>query len=228
LENLKSALTSVYKLVRENNRESYATNKRYYDRRANERGFDPGDLVYLFNPVKKRGQCSKFWSLWVGPFKIVALLSRLNYRIMNQKVNESVVHVNRLQRAYKQGSWKAKEKERCYRKQRKGRQEPEDESAVLAPGPLSIPAHQVENRQPVPRSPKGSSPRALQTPATERHHLDGPGSQRAVPNYVPPDIPRSRRELGTTRQDPPVTLLRSRHPTRVTTKKASGRVNKRG
>jgi len=40
--------------------------------------------------------------------------------------------------------------------------------------------------------------------------LDGPGSQRADPNYVPPDTPRSRRELGTTRPDPPVTRLRSR------------------
>jgi len=211
LENLKSALRSAYRLVRQNSRKSHATNKRYYDRRAKERSFVPGELVYLFNPVKKRGQCSKFWTPWAGPHKIVARLSRLNYRIMNQQGKESVVHINRLQRANKQGIWKPKKREGCYRKQRTRRQEPEeDEAAVLAPGPMSIPAPQVENRQPGHRSPNRNSPRALDTPATEQHYLDGPGSQRADPNYVPPDTPRSRRELGTTRPDPPVTRLRSR------------------
>jgi len=148
---------------------------------------------------------------WAGQHRIVARLSRLHYRIINQQGKDSVVHVNRTERAYKQGIWKPKKRVRCYRKQRTRRQEPEeDESAVLAPGPMSIHAPQDENRQPGYRSPNRNSPRVLDTPATEQHYLDGPGSQRGDPDHVPPDTPRSRRELGTTRPDPPVTRLRSR------------------
>jgi len=106
---------------------------------------------------------------------------------------------------------KTKEKVRCYRKHRARRQELEgDESAVLAPGPISIHAPQVGNRQPGPRSPNRNFPRVLDTSATETLHLDAPGSQCADPTYAPTDMPRSRRELGTTRQRPPITRLRSR------------------
>jgi hypothetical protein len=123
---------------------------------------------------------------------------------------ESVVHVNRLTKAHKPGIWRPKERERCYRKQRRRRQEPEeDEPAVLAPGPISIPGSQVENWRPSPGSTNRNFARVLDTPATEPHGLDTPGSQRD-PNYVPPDTPCSRRELGAVRHDPPVTRLRSR------------------
>jgi hypothetical protein len=46
---------------------------------------------------------------------------------MNLQGKEFVVHNNRLKRAYKQGIWKAKGKERYYRKQRTRRQEPEED-----------------------------------------------------------------------------------------------------
>ena len=93
------------------------TNKEYFDRKAKERNFED-ETVYLFNPAKKPGQSSKFWSVWVGPCKAVARLSKLNYRIVNLQGKEFVVHVNRLKRAYNQGIWRTKEKKRCYRKQR--------------------------------------------------------------------------------------------------------------
>ena len=44
LENLKSALKTAYKSVRENNYKFHVTNKRYFDRRAKERIFKPGEL----------------------------------------------------------------------------------------------------------------------------------------------------------------------------------------
>jgi len=109
----------------------------------------------LFNPVKKPGQSSKFWSPWTGPWKVTARLSKLNYRIVNPQGKEFVVHVNRLKRAYNPGIWKAKEKKRCYRKQRSRREEPEeDEPAVLAPGPIMIPEPQVDDRQQAPATPR--------------------------------------------------------------------------
>jgi hypothetical protein len=121
------------------------------------------------------------------------------------------VHVNRLKRAYNPGIWKAKEKKRCYRKQRPRREEPEeDEPAILAPGPITIYEPQVDNRQQAPGTPRRSPTNSLDTPATEPHTSDAPETQMADPNYIPSDTPRSRRELETTRTHPPVTRLRSR------------------
>jgi hypothetical protein len=56
LEHLKSTLKSACKTVRENSHKSHATNKRYYDRRAKEKTFQIGDIVYLHNPTRKPGQ----------------------------------------------------------------------------------------------------------------------------------------------------------------------------
>jgi len=186
------------------------TNTTYFDQKAKERDFEVHDIVYLFSPAKKPGQSSKFWTRWAGPCKVVACFSKLNYRIVNLQGKEFVVHINTLKRAYKQGIWKAKGKERCYTKQRTRQQEPEeDEPAALAPSPISIPAPQVDNWQPAPGTPNRSSPHAMDTLATEPHSLDAPRSQRIDPNYIPPDTPCSRDELGTTRPHPQITRLQS-------------------
>jgi hypothetical protein len=127
LENLKSTLQSAYKIVRENNCKSHDTNKRYYDQKGKERQFRPGEIVYLFNPARKPGQNSKFFFAWHEPYKVTARLSKLNYRVVNQHVKEFVVHLNRMKRAFKQGIWKEKERERCSRKQRERQPEREEE-----------------------------------------------------------------------------------------------------
>ena len=142
---------------------------------------------------------------------VTARLSKLNYRIKSTQGRESVVHVNRMKRAYKQGTLRAKGKGRSYRKhQTRGQELEEEDPAILAPGPIQIPTPQVDNRQPGLRSPNRNSPRTWDTPATGPLRLDAPGSQRADPTYAPPETPRSRRELEDTRQGPPVTRLRSR------------------
>ena len=129
----------------------------------------------------------------------------------NLRGKESVLHVNRLKRAYKQGIWKERGQEKYYMKQRIRRQEPEaDESAILATGPISIPAPLDDRRQRSPGTPNRNLPRQIDTPTSAPESLDAPGSQRLDPNYVPPDTPRSRRELGTTRLQPRITRLQSR------------------
>jgi len=81
--NLKSTLKSAYKLVRENSNKSHVTNTTYFDRKAKERNFEVDDIVYLLSPAKKPGWSSKIWTPWAGPYKVVAHLSKLNYRIVN-------------------------------------------------------------------------------------------------------------------------------------------------
>jgi len=79
------------------------TNTTYFDWKAKERNFEVDDIVYLLSPAKKPGWSSKIWTPWAGPYKEVAHLSKLNYRIVNLQGKEFIVHVNRLKRAYKQG-----------------------------------------------------------------------------------------------------------------------------
>jgi hypothetical protein len=47
LENLKFSLKKACQFVKKNNRKSHLNNKRLYDRKANLRSFEIGDLVYL-------------------------------------------------------------------------------------------------------------------------------------------------------------------------------------
>ena len=56
LENLKTSLKTAYKSVAKANRMSHRNNKKQYDRRAELRNFQVGELVYLYNPAMKPGR----------------------------------------------------------------------------------------------------------------------------------------------------------------------------
>jgi hypothetical protein len=57
-------------------------------------------IVYLFCSVRKPGKCYKFRSFWQGPFIVVQKLSDLNYKILDKKGKEFVVHINRRKKLY--------------------------------------------------------------------------------------------------------------------------------
>jgi len=105
LENLKSSLLKACKKVRLNNRKSHQKNKDYYDKKAKERKFEVHDKVYLFCPARKPSRCHKFRSFWQGPFIVVQKLSDSNYKIVDKKGKEFVVHINRLKKSYDQTPW---------------------------------------------------------------------------------------------------------------------------
>jgi hypothetical protein len=106
LENLKANLRNAYKLARQYLRKSHDSNKRYYDRGSKNRTFAVGDFMYLYNSAVKVGLSAKFRKSWVGPWKVVAKRSRLNYVIRKQQGKELVVHVNSLKKAYNPVNWK--------------------------------------------------------------------------------------------------------------------------
>jgi len=211
LENLKSSLNLAYKMVHRNIRKSNETNRQYYDRKAKKRSFKVNDWVYLFNPARKRGDCSKFKFLWSGPFKIIAKLSDLDYRIAKRQGKEFTVNVNRLKRAYNKDKWETQGKE-SVRKTLSRRQpvQEEDEEELRSSGPITVPVPRVERRQPTAQTPNRNSPRRLDNPAAPQTVEETPRSERTDPNYDPPDTPRSRREMETARTEPPLTRLRSR------------------
>jgi ribosomal protein L21E len=211
LENLKSKLKTSYELARKHGRKSHATNKRYYDRSAREREFAVGDFVYLYNPAIKVGVSDKFRRAWVGSWRVTEKRSRLNYVLVNQRGKQLVVHVNRLKRAYDPVNWQETRKEKPEQRVRPKRQQQggEEDQEMPSAGPIQIRAPQVENSPQVRRIPVRNR-QILVTPTLSPSPREPPSNRRPVPTYAPSDTPRSRRELGTTRENPPLTRLRSR------------------
>ena len=71
--------------------------RKYYNRDSNANVFKEGELVWFFNPRRKKGRTPKLCRPWEGPFIIVKKLNDLVYRIRkNMQTEPKVVHRNRL------------------------------------------------------------------------------------------------------------------------------------
>jgi hypothetical protein len=106
VEHLKASLRSAFRSVKWANKKSHLRNKRYHDRYAKHREFGVGDLVYLYQPVRRPGLSAKFFYPWTGPHQITAKLSTLNYEIQDRKAKKQVVHINGLKTAHYPARWK--------------------------------------------------------------------------------------------------------------------------
>jgi hypothetical protein len=78
---------------------SHELAKKYYDRKTREVSLKKGDLVYLYNPIAKRGRAKKFEYKYQGPFMILERISPLIYKLEMEEGKSIVVHVHRLKRA---------------------------------------------------------------------------------------------------------------------------------
>ena len=96
---LKQKLTAAFNHVRQNISQQQCRQKELYDRRVQCDPFANGDLVWLNDPVVRKGQSRKLHKPWSGPYKVCEQLSDVNYRIqhvLNHKMN--VVHFDRLKK----------------------------------------------------------------------------------------------------------------------------------
>jgi hypothetical protein len=76
---------------------SYRTAKQfYYDKQTKLTQFKKGDLVYLHDPICKRGRAKKCSYQFQGPFEIELKTSPLIYRLRTGEGMSTVVHINRL------------------------------------------------------------------------------------------------------------------------------------
>ena len=138
-----------------------------------------------------------------------AKLSDLNYEIVSLNHRKQIVHVNRLKEAHNPEAWKPKPGREVPMKQTRKTvtqvEEGEEDEIKIGPIPLlkvSRPEAGDEHRTP-------SDP-VLDTPDPMQPPLDTPSSEYMDPSYEPPETPTSRRELWTTRPEPPVTRSRAR------------------
>jgi hypothetical protein len=206
LRRLQSTIQLANRAVRRNLRRARARNKRHCDKDAKEQAFQPGQVVYLHNLAKKPGVSSKFVPDWKGPYSVTRKVGELNYQIIDEKGNESTVHINRLMLARDPSIWKPpKNQPRPCRKDRGrlGSRRPE-EQAVIRSRPIKVQAPLLGDRPVNPVNPHN----VVDTP--EVNIGETPEALRADQNYVVPETPRSRYEAVPTRQEPPVTSSRVR------------------
>jgi len=72
--------------------------KTRYDLKLNGRTFKEGELVWLFNPSRKKGLSPKLQRNWEGPYKVIKQINDLVYRIQRSpRTKMKVVHLDRLQ-----------------------------------------------------------------------------------------------------------------------------------
>ncbi|GBM14823.1 hypothetical protein AVEN_36688-1 [Araneus ventricosus] len=68
-----------------------------YDSRATDHHFKEGDLVWMYNPKRRRGLSPKLQQNWKGPYTVVKKLNDVVYRVQRSpNVKPKVIHINRL------------------------------------------------------------------------------------------------------------------------------------
>ena len=67
--------------------------KKYYDQILSWQSFQPGDQVFVFFPNVKPRLTTKLACLWRGPFKVIAKITDVTYKInCGRKGKPQVIH----------------------------------------------------------------------------------------------------------------------------------------
>lgn len=90
--NLMQRLHKCREIVKGNLEARRDASKRYYDRNARTRSFNPGDKVMILRPNRQ----NKLEVHWDGPAEVISRLSEVNYtvRLPGRKREDRVYHVN--------------------------------------------------------------------------------------------------------------------------------------
>ena len=88
---------TVYHVARRNLHAHAVYRKRLYDLKARKQSLEPGLPVWLYNPTRRVGVCSKLTSKWKGPYVVIRKLDDITYVVKNSpKQKAKVYHVDRL------------------------------------------------------------------------------------------------------------------------------------
>ncbi|KAJ8974844.1 hypothetical protein NQ317_016636 [Molorchus minor] len=94
---LRRRMDDIHDQVRSNIQSASDRMKETYDIGAQNNGYQSGDLVWLYNPQRRRGLSPKLQTLWEGPVKFLARINDVVYRIKKSSGGKPrVVHFNRL------------------------------------------------------------------------------------------------------------------------------------
>ncbi|UYV67821.1 hypothetical protein LAZ67_5002141, partial [Cordylochernes scorpioides] len=99
IENYLDKIARTRQVVINNTEKTQERMKRNYDKKHNERIYEPGHLVAVWTPVRKIGKCEKLLRKYFGPYRILKKLSNVNYLIEpkdNPGQDPLIVHISRL------------------------------------------------------------------------------------------------------------------------------------
>ncbi|KAK3100422.1 hypothetical protein FSP39_019732 [Pinctada imbricata] len=97
VEKLQENLVKVHELARKSLKRSVAYQKRHYDLRSKKRTLPPGQPVWIYEPQRKVGVCSKLTSSWKGPYVIIRRVDDIHYLVKRNKHQPPrVYHIDRL------------------------------------------------------------------------------------------------------------------------------------
>lgn len=74
---LQEKLQELRETAADNMQTAPQSKKTWYDSKARDRDFKPGDQVLMLKPRRKH----KFEVLWEGPFQVIHKISKVNYLI---------------------------------------------------------------------------------------------------------------------------------------------------
>ncbi|GBM64251.1 hypothetical protein AVEN_167276-1 [Araneus ventricosus] len=95
MKNLEARLESVHALARERIKLASKGMKTRYDSRATDHHFKEGDLVWMFNPKRRRGLSPKLRQNWEGPYTVVKKLNDVVCRVQRSpNAKPKVIHIN--------------------------------------------------------------------------------------------------------------------------------------
>ena len=94
---LQDRLESAHLFAQEQQQRAGVRQKINYDVKSNGRHFQAGELVWVFNPQRKKGRCPKLDSPWVGPCRVLERLGEVVYRLhLPPKGRRVALHRDRL------------------------------------------------------------------------------------------------------------------------------------
>ena len=104
---LFQSLSETHKKVHQEQWKARDLREEYYNRKAKERSFEPGDRVLFYNNAVPKNVNAKFYKHWQGPYVITKKLSPLNYVIREtNRSKEKVVHIEKLKHLQEAGQKK--------------------------------------------------------------------------------------------------------------------------
>lgn len=94
---LRAKMEDIHERVRSNIQSASDRMKENYDVKADDRQYQEGDFVWLYNPQRRRGLSPKLQRSWEGPYSIMKKINSVVYRIKKcPNGKPRVVHFNRL------------------------------------------------------------------------------------------------------------------------------------
>ncbi|GBN09456.1 hypothetical protein AVEN_116683-1 [Araneus ventricosus] len=95
--NSEARLESIQASAGEQDKLSRERMKTRYNSRVTDHHFKEGDLVWMYNPKRRRGLSPKLQQNWEGQYTVVKKLSDVVYRVQRSPIAKpKVIHINRL------------------------------------------------------------------------------------------------------------------------------------